>query len=211
MVSSFNKSKGRRYEASHEAHEMGQEESRSLQSAMAEEWGTVLKQRVVASLGAARSARGRSVRVAERSARIRAKLGVAELVPQFVPVPRRWKRLSRPEDSEGGSSDDELLFRSVRPRVDASQEDSDEESSEEGSDEVSVGSAFGGGSEAGSRSCGSSDCGSGPEAEEEREVTSEEESDGEFDSEDDVIYMGRESVSTLALRQSLMSQFYSRA
>ncbi|KAJ1466337.1 hypothetical protein T484DRAFT_1861936 [Baffinella frigidus] len=201
MTSPFNKSRNQRYEASHEAHEMGQEESRPLQSAMAEEWETVLKQRAVASLGAARSARGRSVRVAERSARLRAKLGVMESVPQFVPVQRRWKRLSRPEDSEGGSSDDELLFRSVRSRVDVPEEDSDE---------VSIGSVFDGDSEVGSRSCDSSDCGSGPEAEEECELSSEEESDEESDSEDEVIYMGRESVSTLALRQSLMSQFYSR-
>ncbi|KAJ1466940.1 hypothetical protein T484DRAFT_1756262 [Baffinella frigidus] len=202
MTSPFNKSRSQRYEASHEAHEMGQEESRPLQSAMAEEWETVLKQRAVASLGAARSARGRSVRVAERSARLRAKLGVIEPVPQFVPVQGRWKRLSRPEDSEeGGSSDDELLVRSVRSRVEVHEEDSDE---------VFVGSVFDGDSEVGSGSCDSSDCGSGPEAEEECELSSEEESDEESGSEDEVIYMGRESVSTLALRQSLMSQFYSR-
>ncbi|KAJ1467655.1 hypothetical protein T484DRAFT_1755708 [Baffinella frigidus] len=202
MTSPFSKFKGQRYEASYEAHEMGQEESRPLQSAMAEEWETVLKQRAVASLGAARSARGRSVRIAERSARLRAKLGVIDPVPQSAPVQGRWKRLSRQEDSEDeGSSDDEPLIRSVRPRVEVHEEDSDEEH---------IGSVFEDDSEVDSGSCGSSDCGSGPEAEEECEPSSEEESDEESESEDEVIYMGQESVSTLALRQSLMSQFYSR-
>jgi len=134
---------------------MGPEESRPLQSAMAEVWDTVLRQRVVASMGVARSVRGRSVRVTERSARLRAKLGVSVPIPQYLLVLGRWKKWSRPVDSDGeGSSEDEPLIRSVRARVDAS---------EDGSDEDRDLTSFESDSEVESQSCDGSDCGSGPE------------------------------------------------
>lgn len=155
MTFSFNQCKSQRYEVSLEAHEMGPEESRPLQSAMAEVWDTVLRQRVVASMGVARSVRGRSVRVTERSARLRAKLGVSVPIPQYLLVLGRWKKWSRPVDSDGeGSSEDEPLIRSVRARVDAS---------EDGSDEDRDLTSFESDSEVESQSCDGSDCGSGPE------------------------------------------------
>lgn len=200
MVFTFDNSKAQRYEVSLEAHEMGEDESRPLQSAMAEEWGTVLRQRVVASLGVARSARSRSVQIANRSASIRAKLGVPEPVPQYSPMLGRRKVWSCPIDSvDEGSSEDESLVRRVRAREASERGDSDEEGKSDEGEDSSEGS----------------DCESGSQAEEEREQSSEEESESDSGEEsgddDDIIYMRRESAPTLALRKSLMSQFYSRA
>lgn len=53
-----------------------------------------------------------------------------------------------------------------------------------------------------------SDCGDAPTyGEEQEELTEEEDSDSVSEGEDDVIYMGRSSA-TVALRQSLLSQFF---
>ncbi|KAJ1465483.1 hypothetical protein T484DRAFT_2027836 [Baffinella frigidus] len=104
MVFTCNSSENQRYEVSLEAHEMDQDESRPLQSAMAEEWGTVLMQRAVAVIGVKRAARSRSTRLADRSARLRAKLGV-------------------PASDDEGSSEDEPLVRRVRMCVEVPRDD----------------------------------------------------------------------------------------
>jgi hypothetical protein len=199
MVFPFNK-----YEISSEANEMGEDESLLLQSAMVREQGTVLMRRVVAKMAQARSARARSARLAGRRGAIRLLLGQVAF-PGFDGYEsgqeseedsslKGRKRLSRPAESEDeGSSEDEPLSRRVKlGKLEVQVEQESEEEPECGSFES--GSA----------------CGEAPEYGEEEEEDSEEESSGS-DSDDDVIYMGRQSASTVALRQSLLSQFFARA
>lgn len=202
MVFPFNK-----YEISSEANEMGEDESLLLQSAMVREQGTVLMRRVVAKMAQARSARARSARLAGRRGAIRLLLGSLGQVPfpgfdgyesgqesEEDSSLKGRKRLSRPAESEDeGSSEDEPLSRRVKlGKLEVQVEQESEEEPECGSFES--GSA----------------CGEAPEYGEEEEEDSEEESSGS-DSDDDVIYMGRQSASTVALRQSLLSQFFARA
>lgn len=195
-----------KYEVSLEANEMGDDESVSLQSAMGREQVTVLMRRAVATMVRARSARARSARLAARRGALRLLLGSTG-TPE-VPVVSGYdsgdeseedcslvgrKRLSRPVASEDeDDSDVEPLSRRVRLSVERVQaaEDSEEEQ------------------ESASSSAGSA-CGEAPEYGEEEEEVFEEESSGS-DSGDDVIYMGRQSASTVALRQSLLSQFFKK-
>lgn len=208
MPLQFNK-----YEVPCEASEMGEHESAPLQSAMFRDQRSVQICREVAKLVKVRTARARSLRLVARRAAIRLLVGSVG-GPMLLPLSgyesgveseeddslRGRKRLSRPVDSEDeGSSEDEPLScrvkRSVAPRICVPRVEVEEES-----DEDQQGSHFDSGSA----------CGEALEEEEEEEEPSEEES-SESDSDDDVIYMGCQSASTEALRQSLLPQFFSRS
>ena len=196
-------------------------ESVRLQSVMEKHSMVVKMKLAVAKIVKVRTARERSARLVVRKMMIRQDLAPRDYRVPDVPlvaspsvrvsrdlsIRNRKKVWSRPDGSsdESGDSDEERLARKVRvvpvqvvsevrPGRAALLEESEEE-------EPVTGSSPG------------SECGEAPVYEEEVELTSEEESDEcEEGSGDDVIYMGRSrSLSTIALRQSLLSQYFERS
>eukprot|EP00290_Baffinella_frigidus_P022284 CAMPEP_0180262838 /NCGR_PEP_ID=MMETSP0987-20121128/44950_1 /TAXON_ID=697907 /ORGANISM="non described non described, Strain CCMP2293" /LENGTH=206 /DNA_ID=CAMNT_0022233005 /DNA_START=435 /DNA_END=1057 /DNA_ORIENTATION=+ len=204
MTFSFNQCKSQRYEVSLEAHEMGPEESRPLQSVCHGGGLGYCPEAAGSRIDGGRAVRSGSLgsgHGAFRAPPCQARSFRAD--PAVSVGAGAVEEVVAPVDSDGeGSSEDEPLIRSVRARVDAS---------EDGSDEDRDLTSFESDSEESPRAVTVPIAGQVRRSiiEEERELSSEEESDEDSESDDDVIYMGRESVPTFALRQSLMSQFYS--
>jgi hypothetical protein len=221
MVSTiFAKRQARAYVEDQESREMAEDESVPLQSSMGRAQKTVLIQRLVAQIGKKKSARARSQRLSDRTAKLRLILNPSYVppIPEY-PASRKSKTWSRPDASgEEGSSEDWPCSRGVRiPAVSDAESDHSEGVEDEEFDDIQSFSS----QESEVRSVASA---RGEEIEEdERELTSEEESE-ESQSDNDVIFVREEigepvpvpvvrkiSASSAALRQSLVSQFFKKA
>jgi len=199
---------------------MAEDESVPLQSSMGREQRTVLIQRLVAKIVKKKSARARSQRLSDRTAKLRLILNPSYVSPiPEHPASRKSKTWSRPDASgEEGSSEDWPCSRGIRiPAVSDAESDHSEGVEDEEFDDIQSFSS----QESDVRSVASA---RGEEIEEdERELTSEEESE-ESQSDNDVIFVREEigepvpvpvvrkiSASSAALRQSLVSQFFKKA